>query len=116
VRRSVVMGLLVVLVGAGLPVVARVGLAGSPAPDVKSTGTAATAATAARPDRAVVLKAQQALIATGRLKSRATGVLNPATRSAIRAFQKQHGLKSTGALSPETLALLGIPVDTTAKR
>ncbi|HVP39752.1 MAG TPA: peptidoglycan-binding domain-containing protein [Candidatus Saccharimonadales bacterium] len=84
----------------------------------QAQGTASQPSAGARakagPSRALVKRAQQVLISAGRLKSKATGVMNPATRSALRAYQKQHGLKGTGTLSAETLVAMGLAADTTA--
>ncbi len=69
----------------------------------------------AKPRPELVRRAQAVLIAAGRLKGKPDGKMNPATRTAIRSYQKQHGLKITGTLSRETLAFMGIPPDTAAR-
>ncbi len=75
--------------------------------------TAAGAKPAAHPSRTLVTRAQRVLITEGRLKGKADGKMSPATRSAIRAYQKQKGLKITGTLSAETLARMGLAPDST---
>ncbi|MBI5835701.1 MAG: peptidoglycan-binding protein [Candidatus Eisenbacteria bacterium] len=88
---------------------------------VAKPGDGPRAAAVARPGesataRAVIEKAQKILISAGRLRGKADGRMSPATRSAIRAYQKQHGLKGTGKLTPETLARMGLAPDTSSAR
>lgn len=53
-----------------------------------------------------VLRLQEALLAQGYLEGKADQVYGKKTRSAVRAFQKENGLKVDGVAGPETLRLL----------
>jgi peptidoglycan hydrolase-like protein with peptidoglycan-binding domain len=63
-----------------------------------SEGTASNAAT--------IREAQQQLRAHGYTTAGASGSLDPATREAIRAYQRDAGLEVTGEVSPELVAHL----------
>jgi peptidoglycan hydrolase-like protein with peptidoglycan-binding domain len=51
---------------------------------------------------------QQYLITTGILKASATGYFGPATRSAVRIFQKQNKLAQVGNVGPATRGVLNV--------
>ena len=53
-------------------------------------------------------KAQQALADKGLYKGKVTGRSNAAFRAALKQYQKDNQLKTTGRLNQETLAKLGI--------
>jgi peptidoglycan hydrolase-like protein with peptidoglycan-binding domain len=52
--------------------------------------------------------AQQALRSLGYTPGPIGGTIGGETRSALRAFQRQHHLRVTGRANPETLAALGV--------
>ena len=52
-------------------------------------------------------QAQQALIRDG-AKLKADGQMGPDTKAAIERYQRNHGLKVTGRLDPETATWLGL--------
>jgi peptidoglycan hydrolase-like protein with peptidoglycan-binding domain len=54
-----------------------------------------------------VRQAQEALRAQGHDPGRIDGVMGPQTSAALKAYQKQHGLTTTGRLDDATLAKLG---------
>ena len=56
-----------------------------------------------------VLAAQQALAQQGYYRGQIDGVFGPETRAAIAEYQSNHGLRVTGALTPDTLQALGLP-------
>jgi peptidoglycan hydrolase-like protein with peptidoglycan-binding domain len=57
---------------------------------------------------ATIEKAQQALKAKGLYKGDITGKMDPDTRDAVKAFQKQEGLNPTGRLNKDTRQRLKI--------
>ena len=64
---------------------------------------------------ATIEKAQQALKNRGLYRGEATGKMDSATKDAVKSFQQQEGLNSTGHLNKETREKLGIePTDPTA--
>lgn len=54
-----------------------------------------------------IRKAQEALDHAG-AKLKVDGMMGPHTRSALRHFQRTHGMKATGGLGPKTRRMLGI--------
>lgn len=56
---------------------------------------------------ALIRHAQEALDHNGE-KVKVDGMMGPHTRSALRHFQRTHGLKATGGLGPKTRQKLGI--------
>lgn len=50
----------------------------------------------------------QIIAAQNKLKVEANGKLDPATRNAVKAFQKENGLNATGSLNRATLEKMGI--------
>jgi hypothetical protein len=58
----------------------------------------------------VIRAAQQVLRSEGLLDTPATGVLDRVTRSALRDFQVDRGLRITGVLDYETAIALGLPL------
>ncbi len=58
----------------------------------------------------VVKRAQISLQVAGYYKGSITGVLDEATRAAIRSYKRDHGLQGYGYLDGETLSSLGIQV------
>ena len=67
-------------------------------------------APAFRATKEQVIAAQNKLKAKGSFSGEATGKLDPATRSAVKAFQKENGLNATGSLNRATLEKMGIPL------
>ena len=57
---------------------------------------------------ATIEKAQQALKAKGFYKGDITGKMDPTTRDAVKAFQKQEGISPTGRLNKDTRVKLNI--------
>lgn len=83
--------------------------AAAPAPTMKQQPTAAPTAPATRHaawTKAEIKEAQEGLAKAGLYKGKATGVMNKATRSALRAYQKQNKLPVTGRLSDSVLVKL----------
>src|SRR2546421_4506534 len=73
----------------------------------------APAAAAAAPGLPDVAAAQVALQTRKLYEGPVDGVLGGWTSTAIRAFQKHHGLEQTGSLGPRTRAALGaVPLGT----
>jgi uncharacterized protein len=60
----------------------------------------------AEPDE-LTLEIQVGLSKLGFLAGRADGLFGPKTRAAIEAFQRQHGLQVTGAVSPQLATQIG---------
>ena len=58
----------------------------------------------------MVVRVQAALMRSGHYHGDIDGVLGESTRAALRAFQKDGGIKQTGRMDIETLTLLGIPI------
>jgi hypothetical protein len=56
-----------------------------------------------------VAAAQQALAQQGYYRGQIDGVFGQETRAAIAEYQSNHGLRVTGALTPDTLQALGLP-------
>lgn len=74
-----------------------------------ATPAAPPAADAARLEtRTVTLTSRQLRSVQRRIKARADGRLGPATRSALRRFQKRKGLAVTGRPNVQTLRALGL--------
>jgi Putative peptidoglycan binding domain len=71
------------------------------------TTSSATVTTAATPSQSVIKALQEALKKQG-LTTETNGVLDDATRNALRRFQTQHHLTVTGEADQATLAKLGI--------
>jgi peptidoglycan hydrolase-like protein with peptidoglycan-binding domain len=61
-------------------------------------------------------KVQTKLKELGLYKGEVTGFKNPETAEALRAYQKQNGLKETGTLSAETREKFGLPARKTAAK
>lgn len=61
-----------------------------------------------RPTKDQIDQAQKILKEKGMLTGEATGKMDKETRAAIRGFQKDNGLRSTGTLNRATLEKLGI--------
>jgi len=57
-------------------------------------------------DKAKITKAQEALKALGTYQGEVTGTMDEATTTAVKAFQKEKGLKETGKLNKKTMAAL----------
>jgi peptidoglycan hydrolase-like protein with peptidoglycan-binding domain len=53
-----------------------------------------------------VTELQKRLISEGYLSATANGTFGPATESAVKAFQKAHGLEQLGSVGPGTRAAL----------
>ena len=58
----------------------------------------------------MVVRVQAALMRSGHYQGDIDGLLGESTRAALRAFQKENGIKQTGRMDIETLTLLGIPI------
>lgn len=80
--------------------------AGVGAPLLSTAVTPAVGAEAGDPER--VRAAQAALTKRGFNTGGVDGVIGPRTRAAIEAFQRDRSLPPTGALSPQTMAALGL--------
>jgi peptidoglycan hydrolase-like protein with peptidoglycan-binding domain len=80
----------------------------------KVEGAAPEASVEGRPEqlsaryREQMTLVQETLRGFGYTPGRIGGTIGFETRSALRAFQQQHGLRVTGRANPETLAVLGI--------
>ncbi len=80
------------------------------------TASSQTDARSAAPKRGPVFRAnkvqisaaQKMLKSKGLLSGDATGKLDPATREALKGFQKDNGLRQTGTLNRATLEKMGI--------
>jgi peptidoglycan hydrolase-like protein with peptidoglycan-binding domain len=59
-------------------------------------------------NKAQVVAAQTLLKTKGKFAGEATGTLDPATREAIKAYQQDHALRSTGTLNRATLEKMGV--------
>lgn len=57
-----------------------------------------------------IIAAQKMLKEKGLYTGEATGKLDPATRTGLKAYQEANGLKSTGTLNQLTLEKMGIPL------
>lgn len=75
---------------------------------LRNGDASASAGASGRYGAATIRKAQETLNARGYKAGPATGEMNAATGSALRAFQKSEGLKVTGRLNPRTLKHLGM--------
>ena len=64
--------------------------------------------TAFRANKSQITAAQNLLKSKGMYSGEATGKLDPATRTAVKAFQKGNGLAATGSLNRATLEKMGI--------
>ena len=58
----------------------------------------------------MTVKVQAALMRLGFFNGDITGVLGEETRSALKAYQRENGLKVTGRMDLRTLTRLGIPI------
>jgi len=58
--------------------------------------------------RSQMTLAQETLRSSGYAPGPTDGIMRFETASALRAFQREHGLRVTGQTDPETLAALGI--------
>ena len=58
--------------------------------------------------KTIVLRVQTALLGQGIFEGPINGVVGPSTRAALRKFQSNHGLTSTGTITPETLDALKV--------
>ncbi len=61
-----------------------------------------------RANKGQISAAQKMLKSKGLLSGDATGKLDPATREALKGFQKDNGLRQTGTLNRATLEKMGI--------
>jgi His-Xaa-Ser repeat protein HxsA len=57
----------------------------------------------------IVRRVQIALLAQGDYSGPINGKVGPQTRAALRKFQSDHGLDSTGTITPQTLDALKVP-------
>jgi His-Xaa-Ser repeat protein HxsA len=57
----------------------------------------------------IVRRVQIALLAQGDYWGPINGQVGPLTRTALRKFQSDHGLESTGTITPQTLDALKVP-------
>jgi hypothetical protein len=57
----------------------------------------------------IVRRVQIALLAQGDYSGPINGQVGPQTRAALRKFQSDHGLDSTGTITPQTLDALKVP-------
>ena len=62
-------------------------------------------------DPATVRTVQRALVKLGHDPGPVGGVVNPSTRAALRAFQENNNLQTTGTINDRTLQSLGITLD-----
>ncbi len=79
---------------------------GAPAPAVTAPGAAAQTANTAAATLAQPKKIQTALKNAGLYNGPIDGKIGPASKRAIEAFQKSHGLKVDGKVGPKTWAAL----------
>lgn len=94
--------------------------ASNAAADAKPGTTAAASETpkkapAFRPTKEQIKQAQAMLKDKKLYDGEATGTYNPATRTGIKGFQKDNGLKATGSLNRATLEKLGIELTESQK-
>lgn len=87
-------------------------------PTGTTTSTAETPTKSAvfRPTKAQITKAQELLKSKGIYDGSATGTYNTATRDAIRIYQKDNGLRSTGTLNRATLEKMGVELTDSQKQ
>lgn len=68
-----------------------------------------------RANKAQITEVQELLKGKGIYAGDATGKLDPATRTSIKAYQKDNGLRSTGTLNRATLEKMGIALTESQK-
>lgn len=61
-----------------------------------------------RANKAQITEVQELLKSKGSYTGEATGKLDPATRTSIKAYQKDNGLRQTGTLNRATLEKMGV--------
>jgi hypothetical protein len=59
-------------------------------------------------DDSTVIAVQQRLARAGYYRGAIDGVMGPATRSAIRSYERNHGLRADGAIDRRLLATMGL--------
>ena len=59
-------------------------------------------------DDATVIAVQQRLVRAGYYRGAIDGVMGPGTRSAIRSYERRHGLRVDGAIDRRLLATMGL--------
>ncbi len=69
-----------------------------------------------RPTKAQITQVQEMLKSKGVYNGSATGKYDTATRAAIRIYQKDNGLKSTGTLNRATLEKMGVELTDSQKQ
>lgn len=84
------------------------------ASDKKTTETT-TKSASFRPTKSQIEKAQTMLKGKKQYAGETDGKYNDETRAAIKAFQKENGLKETGSLNGDTLAKMGIELTDSQK-
>ncbi len=80
----------------------------SPAPMPASAPKTSTRGPVFRPTKDQIKEVQAMLKAKSRYSGEATGTYNDDTRTGIKSFQKENGLKETGTLNRATLEKMGI--------
>ena len=76
-------------------------------PGLAQTGGGATAPSGRDHDRARIEQVQRSLKGAGHDPGPVDGVIGAQTEAALRAYQKEHGLRATGQLDDATWAKLG---------